>query len=122
MRACFATDPFPDPGSRTWNLSRDSFPALLNMENKDTGRPSFLLLLGGLTRPEELRGSVNLTTPEFRVTVGLPEARWMNENWLNLRLAGFFLTGDQPTKPFVWLVKQPRETKLELSVTGPSTL
>ncbi|KAF9131477.1 hypothetical protein BGX30_013086 [Mortierella sp. GBA39] len=118
LRACVATGLPPRPSSSNWNLGRDSFPALLNLENTDTGRPGYLSLLGGLTHLEELRGSVCLTTPECKVTVGLPEARWMNGNWSNLRVAGFFLKGDKPNKPFVWLAKQPRKAKLELTATG----
>ncbi|KAK3822173.1 MAG: hypothetical protein JOS17DRAFT_819363 [Linnemannia elongata] len=120
LRACVATHPLPRVSSRKWNLGRDCFPALLNLENTDTGRPGYLSLLGGLTHLEELRGSVCLTTPEYKVTVGLSEARWMNENWSNLRVAWFFLKGDKPNKPFVWLAKKPRKAKLELSATGLS--
>ena len=39
---------------------------------------------------------------------------------VNLRVTGFFLKGDKLSKPFVWLVKQPRKAKLELSATGLS--
>ena len=84
----------------------------------DTGRLGYLSLLGGLTHLEKLRGSVCLTIPECRVTVGLSEAIWMNGNWSTLRVAGSFLKGDKTNNTFVWLAKQPKKAKLELTVTG----
>jgi hypothetical protein len=94
-----------------------SFPALMTVGNSAPGgRPGYLHLLGGLTKLEELRGSVYASTDEGKTTMGWDEARWMHEHWPRLRLAEFYYKDEEPTEPFLWLKSQPRAWDLEMSV------
>ncbi|KAK5827113.1 hypothetical protein F5H01DRAFT_330780 [Linnemannia elongata] len=82
------------------------FPALLNLQEEQTGRPGYLDLLRGLTQLEELRGSVNTNSEETKVTVGWEEVRWMARYWPNLRVVAFAKDESELREPFVWLQKE----------------
>ena len=65
-------------------------------------------MLGGLSKLEELRGSVNLIPRDaYGYTTGQDEAEWMQEHWPNLRVAEFYPTQARNTYPtaaeFLWL-------------------
>ncbi|KAF9341151.1 hypothetical protein BGZ91_010711 [Linnemannia elongata] len=89
------------------------FPAMLNLQDEQTGRPGYLDLLRGLTQLEELRGSLNTNSEETKVTVGWEEVRWMARCWPNLRVAAFAKDESELREPFVWLQKE-----LDLIVDG----
>lgn len=82
------------------------FPAMLNLQDKQTGRPGFLDLFRGLTQLEELRGSVNTNSEETEVTMGWEEARWMARCWPKLRVVAFAKDESELREPFVWLQRE----------------
>ncbi|KAF9155050.1 hypothetical protein BG015_011188 [Linnemannia schmuckeri] len=88
-----------------------SFPAMLSLKNEQTGRPGYLDLLRGLTQLQELRGSVNTSDKETKVTAGWEEVRWMVQHWPALKVAAFGGSYDRLSEPFRWL---QRELDLEL--------
>ncbi|KAF9120755.1 hypothetical protein BGW39_011121 [Mortierella sp. 14UC] len=67
-----------------------SFPGLLNLPNKRTGRPGFLQCLEGLSQLELLAGSVSAETEETSVTMGMLEVAWMDRYWPAMKEARFF--------------------------------
>lgn len=71
-------------------INHQSFPAMLNVQGAQTGRPGFFQLLSGLKKLEKLGGSVRADSDETEVTVGWTEAIWMDQNWSDLQRAGFF--------------------------------
>ncbi|KAG0296826.1 hypothetical protein BGZ96_008430 [Linnemannia gamsii] len=87
----------------TMRYDRHSFPAMLNLQDAQTGRPGLLQLLSGLRNLEELRGSVSADSDETLVTVGRTEAIWMDQNWPDLQYADFFNYMYGVTEPFQWL-------------------
>lgn len=83
-----------------------SFPGLLSMPEKRTGRPGYLKSLTGLTKLKELRGSVSADTEETKRTVGWREVVFMDDTFSDLRVAEFFSDAGRLGKPFRWLVEQ----------------
>ena len=60
---------------------RNTFPGMLSLGDKRTGRPGYLHHLAGLAKLRRFNGSVSAGTDEARVTVGLKEAEWMRKHW-----------------------------------------
>ncbi|KAG0289907.1 hypothetical protein BGZ96_006624 [Linnemannia gamsii] len=87
----------------TMLYSRRSFPAMLNLQDGQTGRPGFLQLLSELKKLEKLEGSVSVESDETKVTVGRTEAIWMDQNWPDLQHTDFFMDDVHVTEPFRWL-------------------
>jgi hypothetical protein len=96
-----------------------SFPLLMSLGDKRTGRKGYLALLGGLSKLRVLRGSVYLDKAETRETVGLREAVWMDTAFPALEKAEFFYGAwsVEPSEPFLWLKKQ-RGGALNLKYSG----
>ncbi|KAG0290611.1 hypothetical protein BGZ97_006133 [Linnemannia gamsii] len=63
-----------------------SFPGLLSLGDKSSGRPGYLSWLSGLTNLRELRGHVQATTSETSRTPGQRELEWMMEHWPSLKV------------------------------------
>ncbi|KAF9542561.1 hypothetical protein EC957_001854 [Mortierella hygrophila] len=103
LRAVFA-------GTSMWMEHRHdvtrTFPAMLNLQDEQTGRPGYLDLLRGLTQLEEFRGSVNTNNEETKVTMGWEEARWMARYWPQLRVVAFAKDESELREPFAWLLKE----------------
>ncbi|KAG0310219.1 hypothetical protein BGZ97_012709, partial [Linnemannia gamsii] len=59
----------------------DIFPGLLSLGSRETGRPGYLHLLGGLTKLRSLEGSFSATTEEAKATFGVREVVWMEQHW-----------------------------------------
>ncbi|KAF9924078.1 hypothetical protein FBU30_005918 [Linnemannia zychae] len=105
-------------GSGRLRRTYGSFPGMLSLGNKTTGRPGFLHCLNQLKKLRVLRGSVYADTDETLVTMGMPEAIWMLENWPSLEQAEFFPSGTEPTQPFRWMMAQ-RMNGLPLRLSYP---
>ncbi|KAF9098247.1 hypothetical protein BGX23_006663 [Mortierella sp. AD031] len=84
----------------------EPFPALLSLGDEESGRPGHLELLGGLTKLEELCGSVDTNNEETTVTMGWKEARWMASHWPALKLADFVDSEKELREPFEWFRKE----------------
>ncbi|KAG0296973.1 hypothetical protein BGZ96_008009 [Linnemannia gamsii] len=83
------------------------FPGMMNLcLDNHCQRPGYLDLLGGLTRLEELRGSVYTNNEETQMTMGWKEARWMAQHWPELRVAAFANKVEELREPFLWLQKE----------------
>ncbi|KAG0071658.1 hypothetical protein BGZ89_009935 [Linnemannia elongata] len=95
---------------------QDIFPKLMTLGDKETGKQGFLSLLGGLTKLQEIRGSVYILEEEEEVTDRWPEARWIHDHWPDLRVAEFYLEDEKPAECFQWLRDQRQRWKLALSV------
>lgn len=89
------------PYGHRWTYRDEIFPGLLSLsyrpgQGRGHGshlRRGFLDMLGGLSKLEELRGSVNLIPRDaYGYTTGREEAEWMKEHWPNLRVAEFYPT------------------------------
>ncbi|KAG0073086.1 hypothetical protein BGZ89_012154 [Linnemannia elongata] len=80
-----------------------SFPGLLSLGNKRTGRVGYLDLLSGLNKLKELRGSVYARTDETEKTMGLREIVWIDQFWPRLELAEFLFENEPVSEPFQWL-------------------
>ncbi|KAF9135541.1 hypothetical protein BGW39_002289 [Mortierella sp. 14UC] len=106
---------------RCWTYHDEIFPGLLTLGGGTVSgcghdsfrrRRGFLDMLAGLSKLEELRGSVNLNPRDpYGYTTGREEAEWMKEHWPNLKFAEFYpqLEGYQTppiSDPFLWLKEQ----------------
>ncbi|KAF9931939.1 hypothetical protein FBU30_009234 [Linnemannia zychae] len=94
----------------------DSFPAMLNLDNEQLDRPGFLDLLQGLSKLEELCGTVNTNSKETKMTMGWDEARWMARHWPRLKVAEFARSKDELREPFKWL---SAELQLQVEMDSP---
>ncbi|KAG0276440.1 hypothetical protein BGZ96_003280 [Linnemannia gamsii] len=99
---------------------KNTFPGMMSLGDVETGRRGFLDLLGGLRKLQEICGSVYASTPEGRATVGWAEARWMHDNWSDLRVAEYYFKDEEPEEHFQWLRDQRQRWKLELFGLPPS--
>lgn len=80
---------------------------MLKLECQKTGRPGYLHHLGGLKKLEKLLGSVRVSTPEAKATIGMNEAARMEHHWPALNTALFFRMGEgEMSEPFLWLQQQ----------------
>ncbi|KAF9150512.1 hypothetical protein BG015_007697 [Linnemannia schmuckeri] len=101
----------------SWTYRDEVFPGLLTLNNRADGGPpdqgihlrrGFLELLGGLSKLEELRGSVNVSPRDaYGYSTEREEAEWMRMHWPKLRVAEFYpAKAERPypiTKEFLWL-------------------
>ncbi|KAG0288020.1 hypothetical protein BGZ96_008139 [Linnemannia gamsii] len=94
-----------------------SFPGLLSLGNKRTGRVGYLDLLSGLTKLKELRGSVYARTDETDKIMSLREIVWFDHYWPQLELAEFFFENEPVREPFRWLQDQKDSPSLQLYVS-----
>lgn len=69
---------------------KNSFPAMLNLPDINTGEPGYLNLLCGWTRLKTLRGSVKMDTYETMASVGEQEVEWFLQHWPALERVRFF--------------------------------
>lgn len=96
----------------SWTYRDEAFPGLLSLsyrpgngQGQGEGRGGrlkrgFLDMLGGLSKLEELRGSVNLIPRDaYGYTTGREEAEWMQEHWPKLRVAEFYPNQAESTYP-----------------------
>ncbi|KAF9541925.1 hypothetical protein EC957_002555 [Mortierella hygrophila] len=107
----------------SWTYRDEAFPGLLSLSYRPGNgqghggghgnrlRRGYLDMLGGLSKLEELRGSVNLIPRDaYGYTIGREEAEWMQEHWPKLRVAEFYPTQAKNTYPtaaeFLWLQNQ----------------
>ncbi|KAG9064649.1 hypothetical protein KI688_002907 [Linnemannia hyalina] len=107
----------------SWTYRDEAFPGLLSLGYRpgngqghggghgDRLKRGYLDMLGGLSKLEELRGSVNLIPRDaYGYTIGREEAEWMHEHWPKLRVAEFYPTQAKDTYPaaaeFLWLQNQ----------------
>lgn len=90
--------------------------ATLSLGSVHTGRPGYLQLLAGLKNMYQVVGSVRADTLEAKSTVEWPEVVWMNENWLQLSIADFYVKEEDVTAPFQWLRdRREQEDRYELT-------
>ncbi|KAG0279730.1 hypothetical protein BGZ95_000393 [Linnemannia exigua] len=94
-----------------------SFPGLLSLGDKRTGRIGYLDLLSGLTKLKELRGSVYARADETEKTMSLREVVWLDHFWPQLELAEFFFENEPVSMPFKWLQDQRDSSSLQLHVS-----
>ncbi|KAF9905370.1 hypothetical protein EC991_001735 [Linnemannia zychae] len=109
------------PNERRWSYHDETFPGLLTLDGGTVSggihasfrrRRGFLNMLAGLSKLEELRGSVNLNPRDrYGYVTGREEAEWMREHWPRLKVAEFYplLVGyhtPQVADAFVWLKSQ----------------
>ncbi|KAG0311700.1 hypothetical protein BGZ97_011685 [Linnemannia gamsii] len=94
-----------------------SFPGLLSLGNKRTGRIGYLDLLSGLTKLKELRGSVYARADETAKTMSLREVVWFDHFWPQLELAEFFFENEPVSESFRWLQDQRDTPSLQLYVS-----
>lgn len=80
----------------------NTFPGLFSLGKKETGRPGYLQLLGGLTKLKGLYGSTCLVMEETEVTVGMDEIEWMDRYWVALEMAQFGKGGQECLKVLDW--------------------
>ncbi|KAF9135560.1 hypothetical protein BGW39_002308 [Mortierella sp. 14UC] len=96
-----------------------SFPGLLSLGDKRTGRVGYLDLLSGLTKLKELRGSVYACVDETKKTMSLREVVWLDHFWPQLEVAEFFFEHQPVSMPFKWLQDQRDSPSLQLHVPRP---
>ncbi|KAF9545576.1 hypothetical protein EC957_010661 [Mortierella hygrophila] len=90
--------------STDMNSSKCTFPAMLNLPDCAMGWPGYLNLLAGWVKLKELRGSVQATTDEAKVTVGVQEIEWIAAHWPSLECVAFFTwDGDVKDQRFIRL-------------------
>lgn len=106
-----------------WTYRDEAFPGLLTLNSRSSNgqgqrsgqgdrlRRGFLEMLGGLSKLEELRGSVNLIPRNaYGYTTGWDEAKWMRKHWPKLKVAEFYPAKAESTfaiaDEFLWLQKQ----------------
>ncbi|KAF9150513.1 hypothetical protein BG015_007698 [Linnemannia schmuckeri] len=105
---------------RPWVYQDESFPGMLTLnrragndpENQDGRlRRGFLDMLAGLSKLEELRGSVSLNSRDDQgYSTGREEAEWMKMHWPRLKIAEFYPAvgghvANDPDDEFLWLQK-----------------
>ncbi|KAG0278224.1 hypothetical protein BGZ96_002489 [Linnemannia gamsii] len=107
---------------RPWTYRDETFPGLLTLNNRsgngqgqrygqgDCLQRGFLEMLGGLSKLEELRGSVNLIPRNaYGYTTGWEEAKWMKKHWRKLKVAEFYPANAETSaiaSEFLWLQEQ----------------
>ncbi|KAG0376952.1 hypothetical protein BGX24_006959 [Mortierella sp. AD032] len=96
-----------------------SFPGLLSLSDKRTGRVGYLDLLSGLMKLKELRGSVYARADETEKTMSMREVVWLDHFWPELELAEFFFENEPVSMPFKWLQDQRDSPPLQLHVSRP---
>ncbi|KAG0276344.1 hypothetical protein BGZ95_007671 [Linnemannia exigua] len=75
---------FFDPQDRrpvSENYEANTFPGMLSLGCKETGRIGYLSHLSGLTKLKKFLGSTSVMTRETKVTFGEEEAIWMARHW-----------------------------------------
>ncbi|KAK5814575.1 hypothetical protein F5H01DRAFT_26410 [Linnemannia elongata] len=97
------------------------FPGLMSLADDETGRQGYLGLLGGLSKLQELRGSIQAAVEKGMETVGWPEVRWMHANWPDLLVGEFYDESDDVGEHFLWLRDQRQQWKLDLWAARPSS-
>ncbi|KAG0292774.1 hypothetical protein BGZ96_003705 [Linnemannia gamsii] len=87
-------DPRENGRRFSYELFDSTFPGLLSLGSRETGRLGYLHLLGGLTKLRSLDGSVSATTEEGKAALGMGEVIWMEQHWPALEYARFFDVDD----------------------------
>ncbi|KAG0276570.1 hypothetical protein BGZ95_007360 [Linnemannia exigua] len=111
-----------DPQSRRpilGDIKVNSFPGMLSLACETTGRPGYLLHMAGLTKLRILEGSVQVTTTETKVTVGMTEAKWMGKHWSALVVAHFVGKPYKLPEHFRWLKEQSDKKGRNVNFCAP---
>lgn len=104
-------------GVRAWVQDQDYrqnlFPGLMSLADDETGPRGYLGLLGGLSKLQELRGSIQAAVEQGMETVGWTKVRWICANWPDLRVGEFYGKGNEVGERFLWLRDQRERWKLD---------
>ncbi|KAF9129129.1 hypothetical protein BGW39_004436 [Mortierella sp. 14UC] len=100
------------------DFKASSFPGMLSLSSETTGRPGYLHHFAGLTELKILEGSVRVTTKETMMTVGMAEAKWMEEHWPALMAAHFVGASIKLPEHLRWFKEQRDKKGQKLNLAG----